>query len=167
MNTSTEPAQRNDLPLIWNLFQFYYYDISEMLGGKVGADGRFSPRPIEAYWEDSWRYPLLVRVDRQPAGFALIHHRSRISGDPETWDVAEFFVMRAYRRRGVGTVAALSVFDRFRGRWEVRQFPANKAATNFWREVISGYTSGAYDEVVYDNDRWRGPVQMFDNTGSP
>ncbi len=167
MTTSLVPAQRSDLPLIWNLLQFYYYDMTELLGGNVGPDGRFSPPPIEPYWQESWRYPLLVRVDQHPAGFALIHRRSRISGDPDTWDVAEFFVMRQYRRRGVGTHAALNVFDRFRGRWEVRQLFANEAATHFWRGVISRHTSGAYDEVVYDDDRWRGPVQMFDNTPLP
>ncbi len=167
VGTSILPAQRDELPIVWNLLQFYYYDMTELLGGHVGPEGRFAPKPIEPYWDDAWRYPLLVRVDEHPAGFALIHRRSRITGDPETWDVAEFFVMRQYRRHGIGTDVALHVFDRFRGRWEVRQFPANLAATHFWRSVIARHTRGAYREEVLDDERWRGPVQSFDNTILP
>jgi predicted acetyltransferase len=105
-----------------------------------------------------------VRVDAQTAGFALVHRRSRITGDTDTWDVAEFFVMRPYRRKGAGSQAAHQMFDRFRGRWEVRQLHANTAATQFWRAVIARYTRGRYSEAVCDDDRWRGPVQAFDNS---
>ncbi len=146
-----------------NLFQFYHYDFSEILGGNVGADGRFSPPPLDAYWQDPWRHPLVVRVAQHPAGFALVHRRSRITQDPDTWDIAEFFVMRAYRRQGVGRYAALRIFDQFRGRWEIRQVRANVAATSFWRAVVAHHTSGRYEETIHDDERWRGPVQTFDN----
>jgi predicted acetyltransferase len=161
------PAERSDLPLLGNLFQFYCYDFAEILGGRVGADGCFVTPPLEPYWEDSWRHPFLVRVHAELAGFALVQRRSRITGDTETWDVAEFFVMRPYRRKGVGSQAAVDLFDRFRGRWEVRQIHANVAATHFWRAVIAHYTGGRYTELTYDDDRWRGPVQAFDNSDSP
>jgi predicted acetyltransferase len=105
-----------------------------------------------------------VRVDAEPAGFALVHRRSRITGDADTSDVAESFVMRPHRRKGVGSQAAVDLFDRFRGRWEVRQIHANVAATHFWRAVIARYTGGRYTEVTYDDERWRGPVQAFDNS---
>lgn len=157
-------AERSDAALIRNLFQFYYYDFSEIVGGHAGVDGKFSPPSIESYWQDSWRYPQILRVDGHPAGFALIHRRSRLSGDSETWDVAEFFVMRAYRRQGVGSHAALRTFEKFRGRWEVRQVRANEAATHFWRAVIARHTGGRYAESNLDDERWRGPVQTFDNT---
>jgi predicted acetyltransferase len=164
MTASILAAKRSERALLENLFQFYCYDFSEIVGGNVGFDGRFSPPPIDAYWQDPWRYPYIVRVDDVPAGFALIHRRSRITQDPDTWDVAEFFVMRPYRRKGTGSYAALQLFDRFRGRWEVRQVGANTAATVFWRAVIAGHTNGRFIETIHDDERWRGPVQTFDNT---
>jgi predicted acetyltransferase len=167
VTTSILPAQREDSPLLRNLFQFYYYDMNELLGGPVGPGGLFSPPPLDAYWEDSWRHPFLLRVDGHPAGFALVHRRSRITGDPTIWDVAEFFVMRQYRHKGAGTELALHVFERFRGRWEVRQFPANVAATKFWRGVIAQHMSGAFEDAVSDDERWRGIVQRFDNASLP
>jgi predicted acetyltransferase len=44
--------------------------------------------------------------------------------------------MRKYRGRGVGARAAAFLFDRFPGRWTVRQQLANRAATAFWRKAI-------------------------------
>jgi predicted acetyltransferase len=45
-------------------------------------------------------------------------------------------VLRKYRGRGVGAQAAASLFDRFPGRWTVRQQLTNPTATAFWRKVI-------------------------------
>jgi len=47
--------------------------------------------------------------------------------------------------------------------WEVRQVMESVAATAFWRRVIGQYTLGAFEETVFDDERWRGPVQRFDN----
>jgi predicted acetyltransferase len=157
-------AERSDVPLLSNLFQFYHYDFSEMLGGRVGMDGKFTTPPLEPYFQEPWRHPRIILVDDHPGGFALIHRKSRITEDPETWDMAEFFVMRQYRRKGVGSQAALQLFEQFRGRWEVREVHANVAATHFWRAVVAHHTSGRFSETTYDDARWRGPVQTFDNT---
>jgi len=75
--------------------------------------------------------------------------------------MAEFFVMRSYRRRGVGLAAAFAAFDRFKGPWEVRQRDENVAAIAFWRRAIHDYTRGNYREVRWDGPEWTGVVQTF------
>jgi predicted acetyltransferase len=52
-------------------------------------------------------------------------------------DVAEFFVVRSARRSGVGSAAALALFDMFPGAWEVRIRRANPAALKFWAGVAA------------------------------
>src|SRR3954454_17248170 len=104
-------ATRETSSALGNLFQYYMYDFSDLVGLDVSDDGRFAPRSLDSYWEDSWRHPFLARVDGKYAGFALIHQRSRITADPSIWDVAESFVMRKYRRQGVGAALATRVFD--------------------------------------------------------
>jgi hypothetical protein len=37
-------------------------------------------------------------------------------------------------------------------------------ATAFWRKVIERYTSGAWEELAWDDDRFRGVVQRFART---
>jgi predicted acetyltransferase len=155
------PAEPHHLPVIANLVQLYIHDFSEMVAIRIGDDGRFVAPPLEPYWQDDWRHPFLIRVDDAWAGFAFANQRSRLTDDAETWDVGEFFVLRGFRRAGVGARAAVELFDRFPGRWEVRQLHANTAATAFWRKAIGAYTGGAFTETIHDSERWRGPVQTF------
>ncbi|MEO7032545.1 MAG: GNAT family N-acetyltransferase [Polyangiaceae bacterium] len=163
MNVELIRAQREAAPVLANLFQYYVYDFSEVIGAEVAEDGRFASRSFQAYWEDPWRHPFLARVAGHYAGFAFVHQRSHLTADPAVCDVGEFFVLRKYRRRGVGSALARQVFELFPGRWEVRQLLANEAATRFWRSVIADYTEDRFQEATLDTDRWRGPVQSFDN----
>lgn len=41
--------------------------------------------------------------------------------------MGQFVVMKKYRRLGVGCQAAIFIFDRFAGKWEVRFAPKNSA----------------------------------------
>ena len=163
MNVQVTPATRDDEPRLRALLELYVYDFSEMLGLDVGDDGRFKLPPLERYFAGARCHAFLTRADDKLAGFALVEQRSRLSGDEAVTDMAEFFVMRKYRRQGVGERAATWLFDRFTGRWEVRQRAANHAATAFWRRAIGRYTRGDFEELVVDDERWRGPVQRFDS----
>jgi hypothetical protein len=48
----------------------------------------------------------------------------------------------------------------------VREKTENLAATAFWRRVIGRYTGGRFEEVVLDDERWRGPVQRLDSSAA-
>jgi predicted acetyltransferase len=154
-------AERSEQEALGNLFQLYAYDFSEILPLDVDRTGRFAAEPLDAYWNDAWRFPFLLRVHEHLAGFALVHHRSKLSAADDVWDMAEFFVLRKYRRAGVGMRAAHRIFATHAGEWEVRQRSANVSATSFWRRTIAAYTGGRFTEERLDDDRWRGPVQRF------
>jgi predicted acetyltransferase len=63
--------------------------------------------------------------------------------------MAEFFVMRKYRRLGIGRKAALALLTQFPGPWQVRQQLTNPTATAFWRTVIPyGYTERETPEEI-------------------
>jgi predicted acetyltransferase len=162
--TKAGPHERERLQA---LFELYAYDLSDILGIDVGDDGRFRTPPLDAYWSDPERHAFSIRVDDKLAGFALVVGRSRLTGDKAVCDMAEFFVMRRFRRHGVGEHAAGSLFDRFLGPWEVRQKAENHLATAFWRRAIGRYTGGRFEELLIDDERWRGPVQRFDSSDGP
>lgn len=164
MNVEVTVAGADERARLAALFELYVYDFSEILGLDVGDDGRFHGPPLDAYFGGDARcHAFVVRVDGKLAGFALVQQRSRLDGDESVCDVAQFFVLRRYRRHGVGERAARWLFDRFRGRWEVRQEAKNHAATAFWRRAIARYTGGRFDEIVVADERWHGPVQRFDS----
>jgi predicted acetyltransferase len=155
------PIAEQELSVLRQLFDFHVYDFSELMGLDVEHDGRFKLPDLAAYWTDPWRHPFFIRVDAKLAGFALVHERSRLTGADGINDIAEFFVMRRYRRQGVGELAAGEIFKRFAGSWEVRQRHANVGAIAFWRRVIGRYTAGRFREVIWADDVWQGPVQLF------
>jgi predicted acetyltransferase len=153
--------------ILRNLMQLYLYDFSQIDGTDVDKSGLFSYRYLDQYWVEKERYPFLVRGDGQLVGFALLR-RGTYFDDRETQHntglmMAEFFVMRNYRRRGVGKQIAFHLFGRFPGRWEIAQKLSNRAAQAFWRKVINEYTGGDYSEHMLDNENWQGPVLVFEN----
>ncbi len=156
------PATEVDAPMLARLLQLYAYDFSEIMQLDVGEDGCFTGgTPLASCWSEPWRHAYVIRAGEHVAGFCILDERSRLTGATTTCDVAEFFVMRRYRRNGVGVRAAHLAFELFRRPWEVRQTRTNAAATSFWRHAIGLYTNGAFTETVVDDERWRGPVQSF------
>ena len=162
MNIDLIEASPDDALVLENLLQLYSYDFSEILGTDVDDAGRFGFISIDYTWDDDRSHAFLVKVDSAYAGFAIVRRGAYLSGDPDVMDIDEFFVMRRYRRLGVGREVATRLFDRFPGQWEVREVAPNVAAQSFWRNVIDAYTNGRHDERVVDDERWRGPVQSFD-----
>ena len=117
------------------------HDMSAVFPGlEVGPDGRFGYRHLPEYWADPGRrYPFVLRCEGRVAGFALVQRGSPVADDPETLDMAEFFVLRQYRRRGVGARAAALVWKRLSGSWTIRVLENNTGALAFWREAISDF----------------------------
>ncbi len=148
-------------PILQRLMQLYQYDFSEIESCDVNEDGIYKYKYLDLYWTEPGRLPFLVYVEKKIAGFALINKHSYLSNDKTTRVVSEFFIMRKYRRQGIGTHVAQKIFGMFLGKWEVQQTENDKIAQSFWRKVINNYTQGDYKEVHLDNELWKGPVQIF------
>ena len=126
-------------PIMANLLELYIHGFTEIILFKVGEDGRFGYPDLPMYWTEGCRHPLLIRVDDHWGGFVLVRRGSRVSGDDHVWDMAEFFVMRGYRRLGVGREVAGEIWRRFPGKWEVRVRDFNERALSFWRGAVSEF----------------------------
>lgn len=62
------------------------------------------------------------------------------------FSIAEFFIMKKYRRASLGKSVAKQIFRLHRGQWEVFQMKKNEPAQLFWRTVINEYTDGQFTE---------------------
>jgi predicted acetyltransferase len=144
--------------MLGNLLELYVHDLSEIFPVELGPDGRFGYEKLPLYWaEPAVRHAFLIKQGRLVAGFAFATRGSPASEDPEDLDVAEFFVLRRYRRSGIGRQAAMALWDSVPGHWVVRVSEANRAGLSFWSEVIRAYTSGDFVESVRTerSQRWR------------
>lgn len=79
----------------------------------------------------------------------------------ETYNVAEFFVMNVFRRKGIGEVAARRLFALFPGQWEIAVMRANLPAIAFWRSVVASVSNGTFEEIERSDVGWDGPVLRF------
>jgi predicted acetyltransferase len=132
---SLRPLWRGDAAIVRRLLQLYIYDLVGTRWG-VEADGTYgSPRWHRQFWRRDGRHHFIVRVDGRPAGFALVRELPAAAGLP-AYQMSEFFVLRKYRRRGVGARVARALFARFPGHWELSVITWNVTARPFWRGVI-------------------------------
>jgi predicted acetyltransferase len=124
------PARDEDFDLLGRLLQLYLHDFSEHTGWDVDEDGLFHYAWLDAYREEPGRHAYVLRVEGRPAGFALVREAERIH-------MAEFFVLRKYRRAGVGLAAARHLLAAHAGPWSITQLASNPEATAFWRRAIT------------------------------
>jgi predicted acetyltransferase len=146
--------------LLRQLYELYCHDFSPMTKSDLDDAGYWTSDNFLDPWPDDLHI-YLIRVNQQWAGFAWVAF-GRYSDPPaDGFLMDEFFVLRKYRRRGVGEWAAVWLFNQYPGRWEVGEIPENVEAQQFWRTIIDRYTDGHYREVNVNNERWHGPVQIF------
>jgi predicted acetyltransferase len=156
MQIEVVPAKKEEEPMLANLIELYAHDFSEFFGLKIGVDGRFGYDPLPLYWKESNRFPFLVKANGDLAGFVLVQQGSQVSGDGQIWDMAEFFVLRGYRRHGIGVRVAHDVWKMFTGPWEVRVADKNLVARAFWKHAVSEFTGGRAESTLTEvaGKRW-------------
>jgi predicted acetyltransferase len=159
------PASPDQQPILANLVELYIHDFSEFHDTKIGADGKFGYNDLSLYWRDPNRHPLLVKVNGNLAGFALVRRISDISTNELLWDMAEFFVLRGHRRHGVGTAAALQVLRRFPGLWQVRVMQSNLGAHRFWNHAIAAFTGKPIESAVVEKNDKLWHYSLFESSG--
>jgi predicted acetyltransferase len=142
--TTLHRATQSDARLLSNLLELYVHDVCDLFPSvELGADGRFGYPKLPLYWsEPQHRFAYLVREGGKVAGFVLATRGSPVTADPDVFDVAEFFVIRKYRRLGVGRRAALLLWKCLPGSWTVRVSEGNRGALAFWSGVVAEFTSG-------------------------
>lgn len=163
---SLVPADRSQLPVFEELWQLYMYDFSEFLEvGDAAADvdeqGLYAYEfDFRRYWERMGYWAYLARLRERIAGFVLVSDRIRFRNGPGRY-IDEFFVLRRYRRRGIGRALAFQTFDTYRGYWEIAEIPGNTPAQTFWRRVIGAYANGRFEETITpEREVW----QHFDSS---
>lgn len=137
MHVELLPTSIDQLPLIANLYQFYAYDSSDWEQEDVERDGRFYVHlaHLQRYWQEPDWSARLILADGFIAGFLLVE-RSELEG-LDALEFADLFVLRKYRRLGIGRAVAEQVLCGGE-RWLVRFYRQDALAAAFWQQVLSG-----------------------------
>ncbi|MBA2651733.1 MAG: GNAT family N-acetyltransferase [Tatlockia sp.] len=146
------PATLADHPTIQNMARFYVYDMSEYLGNEEGweipEDGLYECIDFKKYWEDESSFPFIIRYENELIGFAIVDKKG--SEPSVDFNMAQFFVARKFKHKGIGRYIAEQCFKKFAGVWEIMVIPGNEGAYRFWRSAIKNYSSNQFAEYTLE-----------------
>jgi predicted acetyltransferase len=158
------PATPEQEPILANLLELYIHDFSEFLPVELGPNGRFHYPDLPLYWSDPDRYPFVINTDGKLAGLAFVKKELSPDSAGAVWDVVEFFIVRAHRRRGIGLNAARKLWVRLPGPWQVRVMQSNGPACAFWQTAIQSFAGKLIDPLTIENHGQKWNVFRFQST---
>lgn len=153
MPISLRDARQSRLDRAWiaTVFRDYIDDLDPQRTGifpVLGEVGHREPDQVARWFGDPNAFPLLIAQAHQPVGFAMV---ARLGG-PLDYRMGEFFIARTHRGLGLGRGAVQLILDRFAGRWEITEYQRNPAAVRFWRQVVTAYTGGHFQERIFNGE---------------
>ncbi len=145
------PATIEDYPTIQNMARFYVYDMSRFCGDlpdwECPEDGHYECFDLKPYFEEDDRYPFLVRIGKELAGFVLINKYG--TTEDVDWNVAEFFILAKVQGKGIGEQVAIDVCNQFKGILESSVIPQNYGDIEFWQKTITKFTHGDFAKTNF------------------
>ncbi|QXI40374.1 GNAT family N-acetyltransferase [Pseudomonas xantholysinigenes] len=123
--------------LVRNLYQFYAYESSDWEQEDIEVDGRFyihEPH-FQRYWASPDWSASLILVDGFIAGFVLVE-RSELPGI-DALELADLFVLKKYRRLGVGRAVARQVLGEGAHDWLLRCHVEDAPALAFCQALVA------------------------------
>jgi len=149
------PATLVDYATIQNMARFYVYDRTNALGWECPEDGLFECIDFKEYLDHPEKCGFLIRVQGELAGFVLLD-KVPLLGSVD-WNMGEFFILRKFQGKGIGTQVALEIFKTHPGRWSVAVMPENRKAVSFWRRVLEDLSPKNYREVFKTAEQVKTP----------
>ncbi len=144
MKIELSPVRVEEKEILRNLLEKYNYEFSQYDGLDVNPLGLYGYGYLDQYWTEEHRWAFFIKADGRLAGFAMVNDYPEAPGTQTDYTMSEFFVLYKYRRCGIGRYAAFTLFDRFKGSWQLKRHPKNEGSVIFWDRIVSEYTHGNY-----------------------
>jgi len=98
--------------------------------------GEFKPDTMP----DDMHIGILAYENEIPIGFCIAKVESEVHA------IAEFYIIPVLRSEGLGSEFAIEIFNRYPGKWQVRQIEGADKARDFWRKAINSSTNNNFEE---------------------
>jgi len=143
-------ASVEDKPVFSNLIQLYLYDMTEYLPFPIGDNGKYEYDMLDHFWQ----HPYLFYVNGELVGFALVIDKCPITQKQPCWFMAEFFILKPYRKKGIGQACVKKTLAEYPGIWHIGTITKNVAAASFWQKIINQYDNVEMLDKQHDGERW-------------
>ena len=119
-----------------NLIKIYCYEWSQYNGIDIDQNGDYAfEHDLDRFFINDNHYAYFIMYKDNIIGFVLVD--TDIDYYKESnYAISEFFVLNKYRKLGIGKQAAIEIFKRHKGKWEIKMHPKNKGSIKFWKIVV-------------------------------
>ena len=129
-------------PALIELFESY---VEEMLSYVDRTDQKYQAIKaadiLSDYWSQEKVWAYLIKVEAKFAGFCLLR---KYPTEEDTVDIDQFFVLKCYRRNGIGALALREALARHPGSWLIRVLKTNTTACRFWVDAVEESIGKSY-----------------------
>lgn len=130
-----ELVEGGKIHILENLMALYLHDLSEFsLDLKVNEAGKFVYDGLEFYFSTKELKPFFVYFEDEIAGFILLNSGRYVPMIID-YSVHEFFILKSFRKKGIGAIAIKQIFDMYKGKYKIVQLKNNKLAIDFWTNL--------------------------------
>jgi predicted acetyltransferase len=144
------PAPESDMPALWTLLVAYLTEHTRRVEPeRTDYDASAYPY-FDSYWGESESRAYWIMRGGERAGFVLVNSYSP-SGLGTDRSIAEFCILPAWRRRGVGLAAAQAVLEAHPGQWELQVYRGNPDGMPFWPEAIAAASPRDHSIIEHDD----------------
>lgn len=152
LNTVTlRPAALSEQRLLVNLCSLYLHELSEYSSHlQIDEEGLFQLASLPVYWTDTHLHPLLAFVADHLLGFILFSESPYAAPGCDDC-IQEFFILKPYRRQGLGRAAARELFRLYPGRHSLLVLEKNRPALRFWQDMLQR-SSIPFEERMVEQD---------------
>ncbi|MGF7050507.1 putative acetyltransferase [Paenibacillus sp. DS2015] len=142
MNICFTKVTIEDKPILEGLASLYCHDLDEYLCHEEQADmnakGLLEYGGLELYFTEEEFSPYFIKYRGIIIGFCLL--QTGVYAYPgEDYIVGAYFILKKYRRQGMGREASGQLFESYPGKYRISQFMRNQPAIRFWKHVYAYY----------------------------
>ncbi len=147
MTVRLVPASKDHQGWISAELQAYLAELSQFASIDKNAAGQYEYPYLDHYWREPDRYPFVIYLDDDAAGFLLMREDLNPADESSLREIAELYVLPAFRQRSVASSAVKEVTVYFPGNWRAAVLSTNDVAYTFWRQLISALDP-AFTETI-------------------
>ncbi|MGV3465892.1 MAG: GNAT family N-acetyltransferase [Heyndrickxia sp.] len=129
------PIKVEEKHILKNIYPLYLHDLSPYNGEDINQDGLYDIDFLDLFWKEEGLLPYFIKKEEKMIGFILVQNGKYGPPTGEDFYISEFFILRKYRRSGVGTSAFKELIESKPGTYLLGQLPSNLPAIKFWKNV--------------------------------
>ncbi|WP_442600514.1 GNAT family N-acetyltransferase [Paenibacillus sp. KN14-4R] len=141
-------AEQNDKHIFRQLMTLFLHDLSEFNSDLEinQSNGLFEFDVLDWLFEKEGLTPFFIRIDDKIIGFILLQSGPFSNQEFADYVLNSFFIMKKYRRQGLGREACKVFFKQLPGRYAISQIKTNTPAIQFWKNVYKSFDIEYYEK---------------------